>query len=78
MLIALAVTLMLAMAAYDLPRLIRCKEWGELGLYTAIWIVALTLSILQITAVSVPNPTTVIMSLMAPLGEALLKLLGIS
>lgn len=78
MLIAIAVVFMLAMAAYDLPVIVQLKEWGELWLYLAIWLVALVLSILQISEVAVPNPTTVITLLLSPLGEAFSRALGIS
>lgn len=76
MLIAIAVALMLAMAAYDIPVIVQLKEWGELCLYAALWVAALTLSILQILDLHVITPTTVITKLMTPLGEALLRALG--
>jgi len=76
MLIAIAVALMLAMAAYDIPVIVQLKEWGELGLYAALWVAALTLSTLQILELNVINPTTVITKLMSPLGEALLRAIG--
>lgn len=78
MLIALAVFFMLAMAAYDLPIIVQLQEWGEFWLYLAIWTAALTLSILQILEVTVPNPTTVITTIMSPLGEAFSRALGLS
>lgn len=78
MLIAIAVCFLVAMAAYDLPAIIRCREWGELGLYLVLWVAALVLSILQILGIGVPNPTTLITELVSPLGEAISRALGLS
>jgi len=72
-----ALVLMLAMAAYDLPALVRLKEWGEIAVYLSLWVAGLVLAFLQISLVEVPSPTTAIIKLFSPLGEAMSTLLGL-
>lgn len=76
MLIALVVLFMLAIAAYEVPIMIRLGEWGELWAFGFVWTGGLALGILQATGVKLPNPTTFIVNTMPPLVDAIAGAIG--
>lgn len=45
-----------AMVAYDMPGIIRRKEWGELVLFLVLVLFGFVVSFLQAIGVRVPNP----------------------
>ncbi len=77
MLVVLVVLIMLLIAAYEVPIMLRLKEWGELWAFAFTWCVGLMLGILQVTGVKIPNPTTFIIQTMPPLVDAVAALLGL-
>ena len=76
MLIALVVFSMVAMAAYEVPLMVRQKEWGELWAFSFLWTVGLVIGILQTAGVNLPNPTTVIIQTMPRMVNMVTRLFG--
>lgn len=77
MLVALVIAAMLAIAAYEVPAMVRQCEWGELWAYGALWTVGLVVGVLRTAGVELPNPTTLIIEFVPRLTEAIGSLLGL-
>ena len=56
-----------AVAAYEVPGMVRQKQWGEMAAFSVFLLAGLTLSILMILNVKVPNPTRLIDAIFEPL-----------
>lgn len=76
MLIFLVVLSMLAIAAYEVPIMVHLREWGELRAFSILWVVGLTIGILQAAGVPLPNPTTLFIKTMPPVVQAVAALFG--
>lgn len=77
MLFALIVVIMLGIAAFDMPPMIKHGQWKEIRAYSVLWIVGIVLGILQAAGVALPNPTTIIVNSMPLLVDAVAALLGL-
>lgn len=77
MLIALVVLAMVAIAAYEVPIMIRIGAVGELRVFIVLWVSGLALGIMQTVGVPLPNPTDIIIQTMPPLARGVSKLLGL-
>lgn len=77
MLILIVVILMVAIAAYEVPIMIRLKEWGELKLFAVLWSTGLTLAVLQTGGFPIPSPTGLVIRIMPQIVRAVGRLLGL-
>ncbi len=62
----------LGIAAYEVPRMLRKGQRGELIAFSVILGMALVLSLLLSLGIKVPSPTEPIEALFGPLGKALI------
>jgi len=56
-----------AMSWYDVPGMLRKKQWGEMVAFFVFLVAGLTLSTLMLLNVKVPNPTRLIEAIFEPL-----------
>lgn len=56
MIIILDVLAFLVIAYFNVPKLVRAKEWRELTVFMALYALGMTLSILLIIGVTIPSP----------------------
>lgn len=56
MIIILVVLAFLVIAYFNVPKLIRAKEWRELTVFMSLYTLGMTLSILLIIGVTIPSP----------------------
>jgi len=56
MIIILDVLAFLVIGYFNVPKLIRAKEWRELTVFSALYAFGITLSILLIIGVTIPSP----------------------
>lgn len=54
-------------SAYEVPGMVRKKQWGEMAAFFVFLVAGLTLGTLMILDVKVPNPTKLIDAIFEPL-----------
>lgn len=56
MIIIFDILVFLIIAYFNVPKLVRAKEWRELTVFLALYVFGMTLSILLIIGVTIPSP----------------------
>ncbi|NLZ93554.1 MAG: hypothetical protein GX922_06015 [Firmicutes bacterium] len=65
----LLVLALLAIAAFEMPRLIKNKWWRELAVFLVLWLFASALAILQFLRIEIPAPIELLKKLLPVLQQ---------
>lgn len=76
MLVGIVVVIMLAIALYEVPIMIRENEPGELATFSVLWTAATVLGILQAVGYPLPNPTSWFIDIAPRIVQVLARLVG--
>ncbi len=55
--------IMLIIAAVQVPVVVKRKQWGELAVFSLLWIFSTTYALVFAAGVTLPNPATIISQL---------------
>ncbi|WP_458462242.1 hypothetical protein [Paenibacillus sp.] len=61
---------------FDLPALIRCKEWKEIAVYSTLLLLATSLSVIAANLWEFPSPLYLIIWIYEPVNQFLAHLTG--
>ena len=70
------VILFLIIIAIEAPGLARDRRWPELAAFSGVLLIAMTMAFTAVLDIPLPNPTSGINAIFAPVGELLDKLLS--
>ncbi|ADG83359.1 hypothetical protein [Thermincola potens] len=73
--IALLILIFIVIIAYEVPPLIREKQWRALAVFGTLMLAAMLFSFLAVLGLPVPNISTVVETLFEPVSEAITRLL---
>jgi hypothetical protein len=65
MFLAMLLFLLVAILVLEVPRLLKQEQWGELGAFLFLWVLAAFLSGAAVLGVELPNPTDLLTALFA-------------